>query len=109
MECLVGFKIETTVQYKEYIEEAYEPDLSKNRAEELLKGFLYYKATTANQQFGTPQKAEDVIIHLQNILASDIKKSSKGSSTISFVQSIISAFIAGIFILVAWQFLDPLF
>jgi hypothetical protein len=105
MECLVGFKIETTVQYKEYIEEAYEPDLAKNRAEELLEGFLHYKVTTVNQQSGTPQKAEDVIIHLQNILGSEIKKSSKSSSIISFVLSII----AGIIILILWQFLDPLF
>ncbi|RHW74586.1 hypothetical protein [Colwellia sp. RSH04] len=105
----MGFKIEKTDQYWKCLEEAYNPDLSKKRAKELLEGFLYFKSKTVSQQSGTPKKAEDAIIHLQSVLGSGSDKTSKGALTIFFEHPIISAFIAGIFILVVWQFLGPYF
>ncbi|WP_166372197.1 hypothetical protein [Psychromonas sp. SA13A] len=105
----MGFKIEKTDQYWKCLEEAYDPELSKNRAKELLEGFLYFKSKTVSQQSGTPQKVEDAISHLQSVLGGATGKSSKGFITIFFEHPIISSFIAGVFILVVWQFLGPYF
>ncbi|WP_144379584.1 hypothetical protein [Photobacterium toruni] len=63
----MGYKIEKTDQYRKCLEEAYDPQISKKRAKELLEGFLYFKSKTVSS--GTPQKAEDAIVHLQGIVS----------------------------------------
>lgn len=96
------YKIKTTDQYWKCLEEVYDPQISKKRANELLEGFLDYKSKTISS--GTPQKAEDAIVHLQGIV-------SKSSNPLFILikHPLISAFIAGIFILIIWQYIGPYF
>ncbi|ENQ1033340.1 hypothetical protein ACENF1_004474 [Vibrio parahaemolyticus] len=98
----MGFKIEKTDQYWKCLEEAYDPQISKKRAKELLEGFLDYKSKTVSN--GTPQKAEDAIVHLQGIVGK-----SSNPLALFLKHPLISAFIAGILILITWQYIGPYF
>ncbi|WP_375056676.1 hypothetical protein [Zobellella sp. DQSA1] len=68
----------------------------------MLEGFLYCKSKTVSG--GTPQKVEDAILHLQSIVGKSINP-----LALIFKHPIISAFIAGILILITWQYIGPYF
>ncbi|OZY84389.1 hypothetical protein CBP51_14355 [Cellvibrio mixtus] len=93
-------------EYNENLGKAFEPNLSNAEAKQLLNWWLQYKSKANKNPSGIPPRAEEAIRHLQARV-----NNSAGSNMFSLITKhpIVSTFIGGLLVLIAWSFIAKYF